>query len=389
LRAFAAVTTPALSTFGPPSTVTGIALAGVGVQAATNGIITNARVDIAGLKFKTPADTSDGTDASLSLYFGYLGATGTWDSNLKTGGVTGVLAEIATSLSSIMVWYDRNGQAGFQWDLAAQVNIYDCATGGTNDCVDLQGAISMKDLTWTFIERNVTNCSAVASGYNENCTIHTLQTKGRKPVVGSSTVITITARTASQPIMINGILHTPDKAKFDVQIDYPWGDYTLLTALKDAPKAKLALVAFHAGKVAAGAAVATIAQGAVKGLAWGAAGGKAAYFSYASTATIDASSTTITTKTVAGAEVLAAPCATGSPCATSLTGIILLALKASVTWLQGFGWSTQMTIHAFSSEHPLSIFWDPEVGVTGYSASAGVGVAPSVALAMVLAFVFH
>jgi hypothetical protein len=107
-RAFVATTTPLNSDFGPPSNVSGIALAAIGVQAATNGQQAVAKVDVAGFKFKTPADPSDDVGATqhrgLSFYFGYLGATGSWDNNTQTGAIVGAAAEIASSITSINVF---------------------------------------------------------------------------------------------------------------------------------------------------------------------------------------------------------------------------------------------------------------------------------------------
>jgi len=388
-RAFAATTSPPGSTFlPPPSTVTGVALAAVGVQAATNGVQGVAKVDVAGFKFKTPADVSDGTTRDkrgLSFYFGYLGASGVWDNNTQTGAVVGAAAEVSSSITTIVAFYDRDNVEGFQWDLVDTTKRYDIfqcnGTVKTYDCIDPAGAIDVRDLVWTPLTRDEVACSTVVTGdYAANCTINTLSTQGELQSVPGTAVLSITARTVSQPMKINGVEHTPDKAKWDVRINYPWANKT---ALQNASAAKIALIALHAGKAGA-AGVGVKDSGSGKAVTFQAAGGKAAYFGYIPRATIGGVDTPITTLTVTGEQLGAFSCGLLQPCFNTLTSGLANGLAALAAALKFFGWQSQMTIHAFSKENPGEIVWDPEVGVQTTAEESGAEmVVPGVLVALV------
>lgn len=383
-RAFAATTSPALSSFGPPSTVTGISLAAVGVEVAANGTAAGGKIDIAGFKFKTPADTSDAANPSLSFYFGYLGASGVWDNTTQTANVNGALAEVVSAIASLDVYYNRDGVAGFQWDLNAGNDIFNCVSG-TYDCVDANGVLDVNKLAWSPIARAVANCvDLVPNGdYAADCKVYTLTTSGA--LSGTTTnVLTITARIASQPLKVNGVVIKSDSAKFDVQINFPWSNFT---SLKDPAKALVALVGVQAGKAESASAVATIGINGGKSLVFNAAGGKAAYFSYASTARIGTTDTTIVTKTLSSDDIINFSCA-GKPCALSLTALLMFDLNVKARWLLTFGWTPQITIHSFTSAKPVDIFWDPEVGAGDPPARTNSGgmLIPGVALLALLAF---
>jgi len=395
-RAFAATTSPLGSTFGPPSTVTGISLGAVGVQAATNGNQGVARVDVAGFKFKTPADTSDDTATeqrrSLSFYFGYLGATGAWDNVTRTGAVLGAAAEIASTISSINVFYDRDGVEGFQWDLAdasKRYDVFNCnATVTTYDCIDVQGGVDMKTLVWTPLTRSEVNCSSVlpAGNYEADCKINTLTTQGELASNPGVAVLSITARTVSQPMMINGVEHNPDKAKWDVRVNYPWANRP---NLYDAPNAKVALIAVHAGKAGA-AGVGVKDTAGTKSLTFAAAGAvKAAYFAYIPKARIANADTDIKTQTITVAEINAFDCLL-KPCMGTPTADLTNGLKLAFLFYQAFGWQPQITVHSFATVHPGEIVWDPEVGVqsTGGDESGAEMVVPGI-LAMLVACLFY
>jgi len=375
-RAFVATTLPLGSMFGPPSNVTGISLAAIGAQASSDGSVTNARVDIAGFKFKTPADTSD-SNKGLSFYFGYLGASGVWDNNTKTVNVAGALCEIASSLHSIQIFYDRDGVPGFQWDLAKGDDILSCASG-TYDCVDTNGGINMDRLTWTPISRVVDKCvdklPAGTTGYDAtNCYIHTLSTEGQ---LNGSAVVSLAIRTASQPIKINGQLHTPDKAKWDLRIDYPWA---IIGNLSNASAAHVALLKVHAGKAVSAAAVATVNEGTVsKALTFTANGGKQAYFGYTTSVTVDGAAANVITDTITNTEIK------NWNGQGILTNLLMAGLKINVGILEAFYWIPQLTVHSFEKAHPNSIVWDPVVGVM--TAPANVAI-PSLVLVL-LAFIF-
>jgi hypothetical protein len=375
-RAFVATTLPLGSQFGPPSNVTGLALAAVGVQAQTDGTVANARVDVAGLKFRTPSDVSDKPD--LSFYFGYLGVSGLWDNKTQTGAVAGALCEIYTSLNSIQVYYDRDSTPGFQFDLTGN-DIFDCTK--TWDCVDQAGGIKVaEDLVWDPITRVEETCTAklpaTATGYDANCKIVTLSTLGR---MNGTAVLQIDIRTASQPLKIDGVLHTPDKAKWDARVNYPW---TARPGIANPTTAKVALVNIHAGKAGTAAGIVTKTDGTTTRSLTFTGTGRSAYFGYSTAVTVDNVASTVVTQTITAENINAW---TGPP--LTKTAELMNGLKIAVGLYALFGgWRVQLTIHSFTPQHPNNIFWDPENGVV--STGGAMSTVPCMFLALVLALLY-
>jgi len=388
-RAFSVMTNPFNSAFDPTSNVTGVSVAAIGAQASTAGTVTQAKVDVGGLKFKTPADTSDSNNA-LSFYFGYLGATGTWDSTTKTGSMAGALAEVASSLSSINVWYDNDGVTGFNWDvtqpdITKRWNVYDCAQGVVNsyDCLDPNGSIDLKTLIWTPISHTKVVCNTIPalSTAPAGCEIHSLTTSGALASIPGTPVITFTARIASQPVLINNIPHGPDFTKFDVTVAFPWSQFNLYSNTT----AKVALIAFTAGKSGTFAAATTGSDGS-NSLTF-AAGSASSHYSYTANAQVDGVSEPVTTQVITGQQILDFTCPAGSPCAGlfSATSWISAILKIGVNWWQAFGWKVSVTIHALgTSNMPTTIFWDPQVGADGGANSAAFAVPSLILLAALM-----
>jgi len=393
-RAFAVTTSPANSNFGPPSNVTGVSVAAIGVQGYSNGSAASGHLDVAGCRFKTPADTSD-SDNSLSFYFGYLGLSGTWNNSTQTASVAGALAEVVTNLYSLNVWYDNDGVPGFNWDLTAapaqRYDILNCATGASKgyDCLDVNGVIQLKTMAWTPIVHTKVLCNSIAalSTAPAGCEIHTLTTTGTNSTsVNAAPTITVVARLASQPVLINGKLHGPDRVKFDITVQFPWASFTNLYA---ASTAKLALIAFSAGKSAAFAAAVQRASDGDNSLLFAAAGGQSSYFAYTPTATIDGQAGTVTTQVITGQQIIDFSCPAGSPCGGllglgSATSLLAGLLKIEVAWLQGFGWKSSITVHALGGGFtPALVFWDPENGAGSVTNSAALAV-PSLAFLVAL-----
>lgn len=386
-RAFGVSTSPARSTFEPTSNVTGLSVAAIGAQATTSGTTGKGSIDVAGFRFKTPADSSDGNNRGLSFYFGYLGVSGTWDTSAKTGTVAGALAEVVSTLSSINVWYDNDGQTGFKWDIsqadaAKRWDIFNCAKGVENsyDALDPQGRIDLSDLVWTPIDHTKINCSSIPdlSDAPAECEIHTLTTSGALETSTAVPVITFTARIASQPVLINRVLHGPGFAKFDVEVRFPWAAFE--TKLYAADKAQLALIAFSAGKSGTFAASAKRDANGDDSLVFATEGSKStAYYSFKSTATIDdVPAAPVTTQVVTGKQILDFKCPLGSPCSLTPTAATTLLLQAGVNWLQAFQWKASITIHALgTTAKPLNVFWDPSVGAGSGDVSSAAFVFPS------------
>jgi len=374
-RAFGVTTSPPGSAFDPVSNVTGISVAAIGAQAASSGGgIVKAHVDVAGFRFKTPADTSDNNNA-LSFYFGYLGVSGTWDPATQTKAAVGALAEVVSTLSSINVWYDNDGVAGFKWDVTQadvtkRYDVYNPAQGEVKmyDCFDPKGGLELKNLTWTPIAHTKVKCNSIAalSTAPDGCEIHSLTTSGSHQSAPGVPVLTFTARIASQPVKINNVLHGPNFAKFDVTVAFPWAFFE--PNLYSVAKAKLALIAFAAGKSGTFAGSARRNADGSDSLVFAAQGAtSSSHYSFTAEALIDNVVGPVTTQVITGQQIIDFDCPLTSPCAgLTVTNFVQAALKVSVNWLQAFGWKSSVAIHALGTTNkPLNVFWDPEVGADG------------------------
>jgi hypothetical protein len=392
-RAFAVATSPANSAFEPVSNVTGISVAAVGAQATTTGTVGTARLDVGGFRFKTPADTTD-ANRGLSFYFGYLGVSGTWDSSTRTAAAVGALAEVVSTLSSINVWYENDGITGFKWNIDAEVakryDVLNCAEGVRlgYDALDPNGKIELKDMVWTPIVHTKVLCNSIAalSTAPAGCEIHSLTTTGAHASAPGTPVITFVARIASQPVLIDNVLHGPEFAKFDVRVVFPW---SLFPTLNNPAKAKLALIAFNAGKSKTFAAAGRRSSDGADSIVFAAAGSPTkSYYAYTRTALIDTQTLPVTTQVITGQQILNFDCSVGAPCA-GLTGtsITVAFLKVGVNYLQGFDWKSSITIHALGTkDQPQNVFWDPEVGASENTNSAALAV-PS--LFFLVGLLFH
>jgi len=385
-RALGVTTSPEDSDFGPPSNVTGVSVSAVGVQAAANGTNAIAHVDAAGMRLKTPADASD-SNRGLSFYFGYLGFTGTWDNSTQTAAVTGALAEVISVLSHISVYYDNDGTAGFNWDLTQadptkRWNIFDNADGATNgyDTMDVHGFIDLNNLTWTPINHTKVQCNLIPalSTAPDTCEIQSLGASGFS-ASALAPVISIVARIASQPVMINGNQHGPDRIKFDVHVQYPWA--AMSASLYSPTTAKLGLISFAAGKSGAFVGAAVVRDDNSDSLVFASGGNFAAYYAYKKTATIDGQQASVTTQVVTGQQILAFDC-TNAPCAGLLglgpTNLVAAYFKIIVGWLQLGGWKSSVAFHSLgTSAAPVDVFWDPETGASPAGANSAALAAPS------------
>jgi len=392
-RAFVVSTSPANSAFEPVSNVTGLSVAAVGAQAAAaGGGVVNGKVDVAGFRFKTPADTGD-SNKGLSFYFGYLGVTGTWDTSTKTGAVAGALAEVVSTLSSLNVWYDNDNVTGFKWDIGQatvtkRYDILNCAEGErlSYDCLDPKGTVELKNLSWTPISHTKVQCNTIPalSTAPDGCEIHFLSTSGALASAPTVPVITFTARIASQPVLIDNVLHGPGFAKFDVKVRFPWASFTGLYA---PAKAKLALIGFSAGKSGTFAAAGRRSSDNADSLVFTTAGSTSrSYYAYTTTAHIDSVPGPVTTQVITGQQILDFDCAVGAPC-WGLTGTnaIAIGLKVSVTWLATFQWKASVTIHALGDTNtPTEVFWDPELGAGKNDESSAAFVVPSLVFLVAL-----
>jgi len=329
----------------------------------------------------------------LSFYFGYLGLGGKWDNSTQTTTVAGALAEVVASVTSLQVYYDFDGVAGFHWDITQtdptkKRDIYNCdnAAAGKYDCVDASASLDLKTLDWTPIDHTKIKCNSIAAlaDYPDGCEIHSLTTSGHTIAAPTAKIIEFTIRIASQPVKINNIPHGPDYAKWDVTVNFPWASYTTLKA-----NPRLALVTVAAGKSGVFVGSATRNDDGSNSLNFAAEGNKArAYYGYSSMATIDGASAPITTQVITGQQVLNFNCDLTSPCA-GLTGTNLLvtALKYPIGIWAVLGWKTSIAIHTLGNNpQPGVVFWDPVTGAGDGSSPAAIAV-PS-ALLVLLAFFY-
>jgi len=381
-RAFYVTTSPADSSFAPPSNVTGISVAAVGAQVSADKTTIKGSLDVAGFRFKTPADAD--VAKALSFYFGYLGLNGTWDNSTKTGSVVGALAEVISYFSSINVYYDNDGVPGFNWnftqtDPTKQWDVLNCAAGATNgyDAFDPNGGIDLKNLIWTPLVHTSILCNSIPalSTAPAGCEIHMLTTSGSNSTNASAApVITIVARLASEPVLINNVLHGPDRAKFDVTIQFPWASFPQLYA---PATAKLALISFGAGKSEDFAAVLKRPSDGADELSFVAAGGRS-YYAYTHVALVDGQAENVTNQVITGQQILNYACPTPSPCSgVPGTTAIVGSLKLVVNWLQSFGWKSSLAFHSLGTSYqPTTIFWDPEVGASNNPTNGTNSTAP-------------
>jgi hypothetical protein len=284
------------------------------------------------------------------------------------------------------VWYDNDGVTGFKWDIGQTVvtkryDVLNCAEGERlgYDCLDPKGSLELKNMSWTPISHTKVKCNTILalSDAPDGCEIHFLSTSGALVSAPGVPVITFTARIASRPVLIDNVLHGPEFAKFDVKVRFPWATYTDLYA---PAKARLALVAFNAGKSGTFAAAAKRTSDGSDSLVFAAAGSTSkSYYAYTATADIDSVPGPVTTQVITGQQIIDFDCALGSPC-FGLTGTnaIALGLKFVVGTLAGFQWKSSITIHSLGNTfRPTEVFWDPEVGAGRNDESSGAFVVPS------------
>jgi hypothetical protein len=282
-------------------------------------------------------------------------------------------------LNSVNVWYDNDGVTGFKWDFAQtditkRYDVYNPAQGEAKlyDCFDPNGGLELKNLTWTPIDHTNIKCNSKLelAAAPDQCEIHSLTTSGAHWSAPSTPVITITARIATQPVKINDVLHSPEFAKFDVTVAFPWAAFN--ADLYAPAKAKLALIALAAGKSGTFVGAARKNTDGTDSLVFAAEGGKSSsHYSYTATAQIDGVAGPVTTQVITGQQIVKFECPFGSPCFLSKTIGVTTVLGISVRWLEAFGWKSSVAIHALgTTDKPTKVFWDPTLGAEGTNSAA-------------------
>jgi len=315
---------------------------------------------------------SDGADnRALGFYFGYLGVSGQWSNSSQTASVSGAVAEIAASWESLFVYYNRDGNNGFQWNQAS--DIFDCTK--SHDCADINGVIDIKNMSFGGIITTKVDCPP---GYNANCSVYRFETSSLDGV------LTFVLRLASEPVLINNVPVEPNYGKIDVVINFPW---TRFPNLVDSANAKIGIVAYTAGRAGTASAVAARVDGNAAVLFT--ANDKSAYFSWDSQAMLTSSAgATVYADYVSGASVAANQCTIQS-CGL-VTFAFITGLKIRQAFFAAANWKTEMLIFSWNEVRPAQLTWDPAIGITNTEENAGaaVFVAPVVALIAVFATLF-
>jgi len=305
-----------------------------------------AALDAAKFAFATPA-LSAGQD--LSFYFGFLDVNAKVNFTASTASISGALGEVAASIYSIFVWYEGNGQPGFQYSLGE--NVWDC-TPGPLDCVDTSLVISLQSLTWSPIQYNNYSCPDPTI-YAPDCQVYVFSTTGSS---GANQVIQFALKLASQPVFIDAVEVTPDYGKIDITISYPW------STTNAKANANVGLIGAAAGKAVSGSA--QIAQIDNRNAIVFAGTGAHAYFSWDGTAQVDTSSGTVYVQTISGQDIINYNC-------SLLCGPVITSLKLEAAVLKALGWQTELVIFTWAQNQPGSVVWDPVMGKADSGANIG------------------
>jgi len=314
-------------------------------------------IDACQITYVTPAEPTNPT-GFVGFYFGFFGASASWNATTQIGKIAVALAEVAAYISDIFVWYEKNGQAGFQpvlgndyWDCTAAA-----AASPPYDCFDPTYTIQLKSLTWSPITATPMSCP---TGYNSKCQIYSFSTSGS---LNGATVITITLRIASQAVLINNVQVTPQYGEFDITISYPW---TTTPGITD-PNAHVGLSVGAAGQALALNGQIAQVDGDNALAFQGSASAQYTYFSWDGASTVDSQGSQVYFQGISAAAILAYNC---SKC-TLIGSVVVAALKLYVGALELTGWKANLISFSWIEPKPTTVFWDPKVGT---SASLGTG----------------
>jgi len=320
---------------------------------------TDPTVQAAAFTVQTPAAGSN-----LGLYFGYFAAEAEFNITAKQASFSASLVELATSFYALFVYYNNDDQPGFQYTIGNSLTCGLIPVSG-QDCIDWGNSIQLTSLTWNPIVVKEIDCP---SGYSASCNIYEF-------VLTDTTGYTsFTYKIASQPVFIDSYLVTPDYAKLDISITYPWLSPPSTTFLQLSPQ--LGLLGAIGGKTESLAATIAKASG---GATTGNPGvvftssGKVGAFSWVTTATVTAGKKRTTDSTVYFDVVYGQNI-------TDYTGanLLLLALKVDVTALELLGWKVAFLLFSWDAVEPSNVLWDPNQGLSEatptYTAAPNAGV---------------
>jgi hypothetical protein len=337
---------------------------GIGVNANGSANGGSVQVDAAALSFSNP--NNNPASPSLGFYFGYFEAGATWAKSfgIAHGAAEAALAEVAAVFDSIFVYFNYDGQSGFQYTLGN--NFWDCtaAQAAGYDCINTSLSLSLNSLSWNNLAYTNYSCPN-AAGYASNCEVHTFTTTGS---LNGFQVVTFVYKLANQPVFIDGVKVTGDYGKIDITINYPWAAQGVTQG-----SAKVGLFAYGAGKTAAAAAVAATVNGNSGFLFAASSTTKPAFFSWAGTATINNNGNNVYFEGLTGAQV-SAYCTQVSTTCGLIEYAIFAAYRLAITIYTDLGWNVEFLWFSWDVNQPASIAWDPEMGVNDPTTASSAGV---------------
>jgi len=328
--------------FSDPSS---ISLSGARLTKGAN----NETYEETGFSFYTPP-----FNGNLGYYFGYFDEQGQFNPNTATLSFSASAIELIANFLNIFVYYDRNGKDGFQYVMGDNI---DCIFApSTSDCVDWGNSIPLSKLSWAPIQITSMACPA---GYVSDCKVYAFSASTTGVDAG---VATFTYKLASQPVFIDSVLVTPDYAKIDVSIAFPWAR---IPVGQLQPNPKIGLIGATAGKTATAEATVTFESG--KPSVVFTSQGRVGSFSWQSSSVVTAkkkrqAAEAVIYQALQGSDIVNYQCA-------GLCPDILLLLKPIIAaWQNIFQWKVTILFFSWNTVHPTAIEWDPTLGLSGSGA---------------------
>eukprot|EP01130_Rhizamoeba_saxonica_P001672 TRINITY_DN11543_c0_g1_i1.p1 TRINITY_DN11543_c0_g1~~TRINITY_DN11543_c0_g1_i1.p1 ORF type:complete len:413 (+),score=80.13 TRINITY_DN11543_c0_g1_i1:50-1288(+) len=314
-------------------------------------------LDVAAFSVETPR-----YNQYLNYYYAKSDTSVSWDLEAEQGESGTVNTEILAGLQDVFIYYDKNDQNGFQFELGDDV--WDCSVEGI-DCIDSGGSIGVSEMSWLPMTVSEVDCPFAGSGkYSADCKVYVIEARDTQDI------LRVTFKLANQHLKYDDIDLGHDSAKIDIEIRYPWNSQTLL----DPENAKVGISFFTAGKSETkGTSVSNekVSFRSEKGTT---------AFSWVNHALVDNVETKVYSNTISGQEILDFECRLNC----GLVEAIYIGVFQLVVGLyKGFKWDTQLLHFSWSETHPSVIVWDPEIG----NLESTLSVDPVIAVVAVVAVV--
>jgi len=303
----------------------------------------NANVEAAAFSIQSPTYAG-----SLGFYFGFFAAEGEYNVTQHSASYSASLVELVANFFTLFIYYDHNGQPGFQYVLGDNIDCADSATG--DDCIELLYNMQLSSLTWNAISVSPMVCPA---GYSASCKVYVFT------LADTNNIATFTFKLASQPVYIDSYLVTPDYAKLDITINFPWGNaiYANLPT-----GAQLGLLGGIGGKTASVSATLSKVSSGNPGIIFTSQGHIGA-FAWDTTAEVTTSkkrttSSTVYFDTIYGQNI------TSYQCPLGVCDAVVTLLKTAVDVWEALGWEVAFLFFSWDDVEPSTVVWDPTVGLS-------------------------